>query len=298
MPKLTVVTPTYNRADLIENLFISLKRQTVFDFEWLVVDDGSTDNTREKIYEFKAVSPFPINYLFKENGGKHTALNLGIPCVKTDLIIIADSDDTLLPNAVESIVSDYKKIENDDSVGFISYLKCDKSGNTIISLDKDEFTASYVEYRIKGDRPGDMAEVFKTNVLKKYPFPEFKNEKFLSEDVVWIKLGLDYNCLFINKPIYACEYLAGGLTSNDKKSKFASPLGSMLRGKMLMSRECGLKQNIKGAVIYNCYKSEADCEIPPELALNSPKNKILVFLTVFAGKYFNRKWKSGLEDIK
>ena len=180
-----------------------------------------------------------------------------------------------------------------DKLGAIAFLRCDKKQRAIISLHKEEFIDSYVDYRIKGNRPGDMAEVFFTKVLKEYPFPMFKNEKFLSEDVVWIAIGEKYQFLFVNKPIYQCEYLNDGLTANDKKIKFASPLGSMMRGKMLMRHSCGWKVNVKGAIIYNCYKFEVDEVIPDELILDTVRGKVLVFVTKFIGKIFNKKWKDS-----
>lgn len=257
MEKVTIITPTYNRAELLRRLYRSLEQQTKKDFMWLIVDDGSTDHTEETVKELLPKASFEIGYIWKDNGGKHTALNVGIKIVRTELIMIVDSDDQLLPNAVEEIGKVHDKYKINKEVGVYSFLRCYLNGEPIISLDKDGFVGSYVKYRIKENRPGDMAEVFKTAVLKEFPFPEFPGEKFLSEDVVWIQIGLKYKFAFINKAIYQCEYLEGGLTANDKPMKFASPLGSMMRGKMLMCKECGIKQNLKGAIIYDCYKINA-----------------------------------------
>ena len=96
--------------------------------------------------------------------------------------------------------------------------------------------------------------------------------------------------VFINKAIYQCEYLEGGLTDSDKKMKFASPLGSMMRGKMLMKPACGVKTNIKGAIIYNCYKIESKKDIPKQLYLTSIYEKVLVFATAPLGRVFYKKW--------
>ena len=176
----------------------------------------------------------------------------------------------------------------------MTFLKCDKNRNAIVGLDKEEFVDSYIEYRIKGNRPGDMAEVFVTTALKEFPFPEFEGERFLSEDIVWIAIGEKYKFLFVNRAIYQCEYLINGLSANDKKMKFASPLGSMLRGKMLMRPMCGWKVNIKGAIIYSCYKTEVPDVCPKLLELRSLRERILVLCLGGAGEYFNRKWKRGL----
>lgn len=289
MPLITVITPTYNRADELCRLYKSLVNQNC-DFKWLIVDDGSVDNTQELAEIFIKEASFPIQYLKKKNGGKHTALNYGIRHIDTELTIIVDSDDTLTSGAIKTIEKDYEKYKDNAIIGCLTYLRCFSNGKPIVPLEQTEFIANYIEYRIKGDRPGDMAEVYKTEILKSYPFPEFEGEKFISEDVVWIEIGKRYDTVYINKAIYECEYLEGGLTFNDKPMKFSSPFGSMLRGKQLLTKECGIKANIKGAIIYNCYKLEATSKIPMSLQLKG-LSKVLVWLLYPMGKIYNRKWR-------
>lgn len=291
MTFLTVITPTYNRAELIKNLYESLEKQTDRDFIWLIVDDGSFDNTGELIRSFEERASFPIQYLRKENGGKHTALNEGIKQIQSELTIIVDSDDVLLPEAVSQIKKVHNKYKEDNSIGVYSFLRCYSDGTPIVSLKKDEFIESYIKYRIRENHPGDMAEVFKSNVLKAFPFPVFERERFLSEDVVWIQIGLKYLYVFINKPIYQCEYLKGGLTANDKPLKFSSPLGSMMRGKMLMKKECGFVANLKGAIIYNCYKkvNEKKKNVDSRLELNQ-RERILCAATILFSNFYYSRW--------
>lgn len=295
MAFLTVITPTYNRAHTLPNLFDSLLSQSCKDFEWLIIDDGSVDNTEQVVASFSA--EFVIRYIRKENGGKHTALNLGIKTIFTDLTIIVDSDDQLLPTAVEQIGMSFCKYKDYQKIGALCFLKCYRNGTPIITMDQEEFVDTYINYRIKENRPGDMAEVFWTKVLKEHPFPEFSGERFLSEDVVWIEVGKSYQFAFVNQPIYVCEYLEGGLTYNDKPMKFASPKGSMLRGKQLMSKECGFRVNIKGAIIYNCYSANVD-NLPAVLHVNRIREKVLLFCTKIPSIYFRRKWKKNLKCIR
>lgn len=290
MKLVTVLTPTYNRQKNLNNLFKSLQNQSSFNFVWVVVDDGSQDDTEVLVKDFFQKAKFHVTYLKKENGGKHTALNVGINKIETSLTIIVDSDDILLPNAIEVIEHYYKKYEEEKNLGVLSFLRCKSNGTAIIKAPQDEFIGSYVQTRIRGNLPGDMAEVFFTNVLKQFPFPEFENEKFLSEDIVWIQIGEKYKTIFINKPIYQCEYLEGGLTANDKPMKFSSPLGSMMRGKMLMRKKCGLRANVKGAIIYNCYRKACISEIPDIIEKKDIREKILVFLTYPLGIIFFKKW--------
>ena len=136
-----------------------------------------------------------------------------------------------------------------------------------------------------------MAEVFKTKYLKEYPFPEFPGEKFISEDVVWIEIGKVSNSVYINKVIYICQYLQGGLTDNDKPMKFASPCGSMLRGKMLMSKECGIVQNFKGAIIYDCYRRNlTDAHLDERLNLNL-RDRVMCILCEPISFYYFARWR-------
>ena len=291
MSLVTILTPTYNRVHTLPNLYNSLCTQSDNNFEWLIVDDGSTDETEELCKSFIEEASFIVKYIKKVNGGKHTALNIGTGKIDSTLTMIVDSDDELTSNAVEMIGLYYNKYKINQDIGCFSFLRCYKNGKAIVGLEKNEFIDSYIEYRIKKEHPGDMAEVFFTDILKRYPFPEFTGEKFLSEDVVWIEIGKKYKYCFINKPIYICEYLKGGLTANDKPMKFASPFGSMLRGKQLMSKECGIKTNIKGAIIYNCYKSNRASNLPDKLKIHSFREKFLIFITILLGRIYRSVWK-------
>lgn len=291
----SVLTPSYNRGCMLYDLWQSLENQTSKNFVWMIVDDGSTDNTYDIVEELKKKADIIIQYIKKNNGGKHTALNVGIPIIDTKLTIIVDSDDLLLPNAIERIEYYYEKYKDNSKLSCYTFLRCHSDGKPIVALEEREMIKNYVDFRIKNNRPGDMAEVFLTDKLKEYPFPEFPNEKFLSEDVVWIKMGLESESLYVNESICVCDYLDGGLTKTDKKIKFSSPLGSMMRGKVLLNKACGIKVNIKGAIIYNCYKKNVNCVIPNELKLNSLYEKTLVFLTKWLGNFYYMKWRKEVD---
>ncbi len=296
MPTVTVLTPTYNRAELLKNLYESLMRQTSYDFIWMIVDDGSSDHTNEVVRNFIAQAAFETCYLHKENGGKHTAINVGIAEVKTPLTVIVDSDDILLPNGIETILQYQLKYEGHPGLCGFSFLKVTDRGEPLLSLPKKEFVESHIKCRIKRRLNGDMAEVFYSDILKKYPFPEFSGEKFLSEDIVWISMGEKYQLVFVNQPIYQCEYLEKGLTQNDKRLKFASPYGSMLRGKKLMISRCGWVSWIRGAIIYDCYNQEIKkCSVLPEiLQLHGLRCRGFALFMKPAGCFFNRHWKKSI----
>lgn len=291
MKLVTVLTPSYNRGKNLKDLFESLQKQSSYNFIWMVVDDGSKDETETLVKSYIEKANFELVYIKKNNGGKHTALNEGIKKINTTLTFIVDSDDTLLPNAISTIEDYFDKYKDNADIGVFSFLRCKKDGTPIVKAPQDEFVGSYIQTRIVENLPGDMAEVYFTHTLKEFPFPEFPNERFLSEDIVWIQIGEKYKYVFVNKPIYQCEYLEGGLTDSDKSMKFASPLGSMMRGKMLMKKVCGLKVNFKGAIIYNCYKTDVNEMIPEILELQGIYEKFLAFITYPLGKVFYRKWR-------
>lgn len=292
MIPLTIITPTYNRANLLVHLYDSLESQTNKQFCWMIVDDGSTDDTFDIVSRLKGNSSFEIIYLQKTNGGKHTALNFGIREINTELTFIVDSDDTLTEDAVQCILDVHERYKNQGRISSYTFLKGTGTKTPVIPIEGDEFIENYITYRIKNNRPGDMAEVYKTKYLKQFPFPEFVGEKFISEDVVWIEIGKVSDAVYLNKVIYICEYLPDGLTSNDKPMKFASPLGSMLRGKRLMSKECGLRENIRGAIIYSCYKKEVRQDLPRILIVEDIRDRFLLLLVAPCAIYFNRKWRN------
>lgn len=227
--RITVFTPTYNRGYIIKKLYESLKKQTFKDFEWIVVDDGSTDNTKVLFEEiFKEDREFSINYIKTTNGGKHRAINIGVKNAKGELFFIVDSDDYLPECALEKIDSIEKTIEKNCRNEFagICGLKVYQNGKIVgdtFNGDMIDITSlQRAEYGISGDK----AEVFYTEVLQRYPFPEYEKERFITECVVWDKIAYDgLKLRFFNENIYFCEYLPDGLTKNAQKITFESPKG-------------------------------------------------------------------------
>lgn len=288
MKEVTIITATYNREKELKNLYKSLKKQSSYEFEWLVINDGSVDGTDAYMKSIINEPLFKINYMYKENGGKHKAINMGLNEINTPLVMIVDSDDTLLPNAIEEILKIHDKYKYNNTISTYTFLRITPNGEIIRPVERDEFVDNYIKYRIKGNRPGDMAEVFRTDIFKSIRFPEFKNERFLSEDVCWIEMAKKYDSVYINKPIYVCEYLKGGLTDSDKKVKFMSPKGSMLRGIQLMYKKCGIKNNLKGAIIYNVYARELRND---KVCLETYYEKALVALTKPLSGLFYKKWR-------
>ncbi|PWJ63068.1 MULTISPECIES: glycosyltransferase family 2 protein [unclassified Fibrobacter] len=233
MPLITIFTPTYNRKDLIERLYQSLLLQTQKCFEWVVIDDGSTDNTESFFTEIQATEqPFSIRYVKQQNGGKHRAINKGVSIAKGELFFIVDSDDTLLPQAIEKICQWDATLDNSHKWAGLAGLR-GKTESLVIGQRNNSapFVDAKNSERQQKSLEGDKAEVYFTEVLRKYPFPEIPGEKFISEEIVWNAIARDgYYLRWFNEIIYTCDYLDGGLTKDNSKER-NNPEGCLLWAK-------------------------------------------------------------------
>lgn len=219
---ISILTPTYNRASMLPQLYESLCRQKCFDFEWVVVDDGSTDGTEALIkYWMNSEQKFDIVYIKQENGGKHRAINKGIPYLNYPYTYILDSDDFLTDDAIEVINNWINSIMDWGIFAGVAGMRMKADGTWIGQFPKGkEFVDATNIERKKMHLLGDKAEIYKTDVLKRYPFPEFPKEKFLSECAVWDKIALDgYKLRWFGKGICICEYREDGLTRQNGKEK-------------------------------------------------------------------------------
>lgn len=225
---ISVFTPIYNRAHIISQLYESLQRQTSFNFEWIIVDDGSTDNIAEIVEVWKREgNPFTILFVKQCNGGKHRAINNGVQIAHGEAFFIVDSDDYITDNAIEIIEVWWKDIARDDRFAGVSGLRAEKNMHLIgdMPMFNKWVDATNLE-RSKYGLLGDKAEVYKTAILKKYPFPEFEGENFITENVVWDKIAnAGYRIRWYNQIIYICEYKEDGLTYAGMKMFYMNPKG-------------------------------------------------------------------------
>ena len=225
--KITVFTPTYNRAYIIENLYRSLQRQTCTEFEWLVIDDGSSDNTGELFAAWQQEeNPFPIRYHKKENGGKCRAINMALELARGELFFTVDSDDYLTDDALEKILRWEAALPRDGNY-------CGLAGNLGTAPDETPNTMLPGDY-LDGnalDRygavDGERAMVFYTQIHRKYRYPEFPGEKFITEAVTWNRMAADgYRIRFHNDIIWIYEYKPDGLTNAGYRLFLENPRGT------------------------------------------------------------------------
>lgn len=271
---ITVFTPTYNRGYLLNRLYQSLCRQNYKEFEWIIVDDGSLDDTSSIVNIIQDKHPcgdFSILYYKKENGGKHTAVNTGVQKAHGDLFFIADSDDILPPNALQTVAEVWEQTKYNNSIGGICGFDGDINDGSIIgtgfpkevhllnielsnhiSIGYIDATTRDVRFKLKVD--GDMKEVFRTSVLREFPFPEIKGERFFPEVLVWNRIASKYKLRHINKIIYLVEYQQDGITSAITKSRMNSPIASTMTYAEMLDYNISLKWKIRSAINYWRFK--------------------------------------------
>ena len=232
--KLTIFTPVYNRRKELINLFESLKKQSNKNFIWLIVDDGSEKAIDDLVNSFKKSTTFKINYIYQKNQGKHIAHNTGVINCNTDYFFCVDSDDTLSENAVEIIYSYLSLISKKNLIGLIAPRNNYYKNNLKLS----EFETKLVKIVASEKSAIELAIVLKTSLLKKFFFPKFGNEKFLSEEILYNQLDKIGNFLFVNMVIYYSKYQDDGLTKNINSLWINNPIGTF---ELLKSRYSSFK---------------------------------------------------------
>lgn len=258
---LTVFTPAYNRGGYLKRLYESLLCQSNQDFEWLIVDDGSTDDTASVVAALAAEGKLNIRYHKKENGGKHTAYNQALELAAGDWFVCVDSDDMLAPDAVQALAAATATLPG--NTGVAAY-KTDMAGKRLSDAFPPEVaTCKISELSLKRGCKGEFTFVFPTKIAKKYPFPVFSGEKFVLESVIYDRI--EQECVFHLLPqvITVCEYLEDGYSQNYSNL---------------------LKKNPSGVCVY--FMQRVDVAYSASYRLSS------------AGKYWAFRWLSRNRTLK
>ena len=260
---ITILTPTFNRAHLLPRLFESLTHQIDFNFEWLVMDDGSTDGTSDLFAGKTFLSaPFPIRYYQQENGGKHRALNAGVKQAKGDFIFIADSDDWLLPQSVAIVGLHTSAIADDNTFAGVAGLDVfddERIVGTGLPQDIIDCNAMDIRYRYHVD--GDLKEVFKTTVLQEFPFPEIQDERFCPEQLVWFRIAQKYKLRYFNTPIYVAESQPNGITASIIRVRMLAPQATCMMYAEMLAYKIPFKEKIKAAINFWRFKACAPSRV-------------------------------------
>lgn len=226
MKQITVFTPAYNRADLLPRCYESMKRQTNQQFVWMIIDDGSTDNTRELVDIWQnEVKNFDLEYYYKENGGLHTAYNEAISHIETPLCVCIDSDDFMPDDAIEKILNFWDENGSDDYAGIVG-LDFYLNGKVIGDLLPNQKSVNLIDLLV-GKYPiinGDRTNVVRTELYKKFaPMKVFEGEKNFNPHYMHLQISQEYDFLVLNENLRFVEYQPGGMSHSMLKQYKNSP---------------------------------------------------------------------------
>ena len=229
--KLTVFTPTYNRGFVIEKAYKSLQQQTCHDFEWLVVDNGSTDNTKELFDEWSIKEKrFKIRYIKERQIGLPRALNCGLNNTKADYFITLDSDDKFMPEAVEKMLARIEDIDDDDEIVGVGIARCFPNGEYMKGVppivNDDGFVDATNLERCEYNLDADMVEAYKVKIFKQYPYKVWETEAYAPLEISLNEMALaGYKVRWYAERLYECDYGADGITRNKMALIKNNPMG-------------------------------------------------------------------------
>ncbi|MCG7566502.1 glycosyltransferase family 2 protein [Pseudoalteromonas sp. CnMc7-15] len=249
MINFSICTPVYNRADLIVRAFESLKKNvsSSINFEWIIVDDGSSDNIKEVVNQFLLSSPFEISFIAKENGGKHTCMNVFFERAAGELFFILDSDDALPEQCLQRVWNTWEKHRKDTSLAGVIGLCAGFDGQVMGSLfPESPMRTTILESIHCLKMAGDRADFVRSDLLKQHRFPCYADEKFMPEAVVMLLPEIDHQYLCVNDTFKLIEYQEGGLSDTYNALAQNNPRG-MLQRFLVILREPALLARI-GAI--------------------------------------------------
>ena len=231
--EITVFTPSYNRAATLPRAFECLKKQTFRNFEWIIIDDGSSDNTREVVEGFKKENPFfEIIYVFQENQGKHVATNNAVRICRGRFFITLDSDDACTDDALETFLSKWNKIPSEKQSEYygISCRTCNRDG--VINgtpMNEPYIDSNDLDFKLKYKISGELWGMIRTEIMREFPFPEIEGYHYYPENIIWNNVGRKYKSRYINKALrYYIQDQENAVTNvnrkNASKEKFAMRL--------------------------------------------------------------------------
>lgn len=264
MCKVTIFTPTYNRLHTINRLYESLEKQTLKLFEWVIVDDGSKDGTYDYLLGKKNKATFKMKVIKQKNAGKHVAINKGVMEAEGELFFIVDSDDYLSENAVEQILKIVESLPNKNDFAGVSGVRVNLSKKIIGNTFEGEVVDCTALERDMYNIIGDKAEVYFTDILKKYPFPVFEGENFLTESVVWYRIAnAGYKIRWTNVPFYICDYQEGGLSDTTGKCSRCFKGFQLSTKEILTYKELSLRRRFMQFLAYSsiAFKEKKDLKI-------------------------------------
>ncbi|MDY3299327.1 glycosyltransferase family A protein [Limosilactobacillus reuteri] len=288
---ITYLTATYNRADELIRLYSSLRQQSLQNFNWLIIDDGSTDNTEATIKKWiKENNLFKIIYYKRKNGGKHRAINFALPLITSNLTMIIDSDDYLVTDCSKIIESYWKKYQNNSQnvKAFVFEHGISSIKDPMVKIAGEKVAPRY-EYVEQNKMYGDYNDVFFTKELKEFRLPEFEGENFISEGPLYFNFSQKYNSLFVGKVIAIGNYGQQGLTNNSRKLKLRNYKGALFDLDLCMGSRTPLYSRIKHGILYDYITVGSNAPFNKMIFLSD--HRFLKLLCLLPGIYFYIKDK-------
>lgn len=284
----TILTTTYNRRHTLPALYESLCRQTEQNFQWLIIDDGSSDDTEEYIRSL-AGHQYELDYVYKENGGKHTALNKSHEFIKGELTAVVDSDDYLVDNAVETIIKDWNKYQIDPKIGGLCYARKHADGVYISSMIDGPVITDYITLVNNQRKGGDRCEIYRTDIFNQFSLPVFPNERFMSEGWLHRHIAYDYNLVYFNDALVICEYMPDGYTKAGRKMLMNNPYGLMENCRSCFHPKVNAKMQLKEMILFGVYGL---CANMNWFAIARYSGRpVRLFLCMPVSTIFYKKWK-------
>lgn len=299
---LTILTPTYNRESFLENIYNSLLNQDLTDFTWLVIDDGSSDSTKLVMKQIISnhVASFNIQFVVKENGGKHSALNFSHDYLDSEYVVVLDSDDIMRKNSVSLIKSYIENYDDDNrkfTIGWFAFLRGNRQEKLIDIRYKHHLrTMDYITYLNEG-RKGECCDVYSVEVFKKFPYPLITGEKFVSESYLNIVAAVygRYKMVTVNEIVQLSEYQSDGLTKQGRKLQLLSPKGNAELWRNVGNKPFSIKMQLKGVLLYTTYSLVGKVKLQ-KIIKHSVNPQLCIILLPFSfllNVYWTRKYLKG-----
>jgi glycosyltransferase involved in cell wall biosynthesis len=287
--KITVFTPTYNRANILGQLYQSLLRQTNKDFCWLIVDDGSTDETKKIIEHWINENRIKIKYFYQKNSGKMAAHNLGVERTETELFVCVDSDDFLVDNAIDLLVNAWENEHCDITIGIIAR-RGSKDGKPMGNGKFPDEKICKMNSFMGKTFSGDTTICFETSKLKQYKFPVIEGEKFITESYLYDQIDYDgHEYILLNQVVTICEYRQDGYTLNMDVISYRNPIGRMYNEAQNLQFADSIVDKLKACVRYNIYKNISHHS---DIRMFSNSERLLMAVTAFPGYILYKKKKN------
>lgn len=261
----TIFTPTFNRSYSLHRVYESLCKQSYTYFEWLIIDDGSTDNTKEWVEKVQIDSSFPIRYYYQENSGKHIAINNAVALANGELFVIADSDDAFKSNSLECFIKNYRDIKGDRSYAGIWCLVENETGEVVgDTFPTDPWDCKLEDYYFKNKIQGEKWQIMRTNVMKKHPMPNIKMKGLnIGESIMWMSIAKSYKFRCINEALRIYYLSQDGIMQNNTKDEIVKWKGYLLQFQCIFNDYSEFYRYdplyyFKGLILYNIalYKFE------------------------------------------